>query len=166
MSPGRSDGLDVVVDASVGVKWLVPESHSFEASMLMSPEVRRHVPSLFYTEVSQAIWKKVHTRREMTAEEGREIFPRLRQLPLIIHPVDVLFELSFEIALRTGRTVYDSVYLALAESEGWKFVTADERLYDGLKGGEFEKPLIWVGDIPSIVPEAQGKDVDGSPDDF
>jgi len=152
MSSGTLVALDVVIDASVGVKWLVPEIHSIEASLLMSSEIRRHVPTLFYTEVSQTIWKKVHTRHELSAEEGRETFRRLRLLPLMIHPIEALYELSFEIALQTGRTVYDSVYLALASSQGWKLVTADERLFNALKSSEFEHSLIWVGDIPSIVP--------------
>jgi predicted nucleic acid-binding protein len=166
MSGGAADGLDLVVDASVGVKWLVPESHSVEASFLMTSEIRRHVPSLFYTEVSQTIWKKVHTRHELSDDEGRETFRRLRLLPLNIHPIDPLFDLSFEIALQTGRTVYDSVYVALARSKGWKFVTADERLYNALKSSEYGNLLVWVGDIPSTVPKSFGEKHEKTAEDF
>ncbi len=152
MSMDASGGCDLVVDASIGVKWFVEESHSAEASMLMVPDVRLHVPTLFFTEVAQTLWKKVHQRHEISIADGREIFERLLRLPLIRHPADLLFESSFEIALQTGRTVYDSVYLALASMNGWRFVTADERLFNALHGGPFERFLLRVGDVPSLFP--------------
>ena len=149
---------DFVVDASIGVKWLVEEVHSAEASMIMAPNLRLHVPSLFFTEVAQTLWKKVHQRREITIEDGREIFERLLVLPLVRHPVDLLFESSFEVALQSGRTVYDSVYLALAKMNGWKFVTADERLFNALRGGPFEQFLFRVGDILSLFPDDRAEE--------
>ena len=41
-------------------------------------------------------------------------------------PASGLGERAFPLALELG-TVYDSLYLALAEAEGCDFVTADER---------------------------------------
>jgi predicted nucleic acid-binding protein len=151
MSAQPGDSVDLVIDASIGVKWLVPESHSEEAASLMVKNVRRHVPSLFFTEVSQTIWKKVHQRHELSPDEGRETFRKLLLLPLETHPIEPLLELAFEVALETGRTVYDCVYVALAESNRWKLVTADERLYNALKDGPFGLRLVWIGDIPKIL---------------
>ena len=114
MSPALASSEDLIIDASVGVKWLIPEILSAEADRLMTKEIRRHLPTLFYTEVSQTIWKTVQVRREIAAEDARELFRRLRMLPIKVHPID----LSFEIALQTGRSVYDSIYLALAARNG------------------------------------------------
>jgi predicted nucleic acid-binding protein len=166
MSNHENEFIDVVVDASIGVKWLVPESHSDEASKLIDPNIRRHVPSLFFTEVSQTLWKKVHKRQELTQDEGRETFQKLLLLPQEIHPTETLFELSFEIALSTGRTVYDCVYLALAISKGWRFVTADERLYNSLKSTKFEHLLIHVRDASTIVPKSEISNAEEAADDF
>ena len=118
MSPALASSEDLIIDASVGVKWLIPEILSAEADRLMTKEIRRHVPTLFFTEVSQTIWKTVQVCREIAAEDARELFRRLRMLPIKVHPVDPLIDLSFEIALQTGRSVYDSIYLALAARNG------------------------------------------------
>jgi predicted nucleic acid-binding protein len=64
MSHPEAIGLDLVVDASVGVKWLVPELLSAEANLLMDSRISRHIPTLFLTEVSQTLWKKVKIRHE------------------------------------------------------------------------------------------------------
>ena len=48
--------------------------------------------------------------------------------PLTVHPSAPLFEAAIEIAMRTGRTVYDSQYVALALQLGCRLVTADEKL--------------------------------------
>ncbi len=149
MSLALAVSEDLIIDASVGVKWLIPEILSAEADRLMTKEIRRHVPTLFYTEVSQTIWKKDQVRREIAAEDARELFRRLRMLPIKVHPVDPLIDSSFEIALETGRSVYDSIYLALAARNGWKCVTADEKLYNGLKGSRYEASLIWLADFPA-----------------
>ena len=45
-----------------------------------------------------------------------------------VHPITTLIEPAFEIALATGRTVYDSIYLALATALDCKLVTADKKL--------------------------------------
>lgn len=164
MTPDPIETVDVIVDASIGVKWLVPESHSAEAATLMVPGIRRHVPSLFFTEVSQTIWKKSRIRGEFSTEEAREIIERLLRLPLVRHPGDPLYKASFEIALETGRSVYDSVYLALVRIKGWKLVTADERLYNALKGHPLHTSLVWASDIPSLSPiELPEEGVSGSP---
>jgi hypothetical protein len=42
-----------------------------------------------------------------------------------VHPVTPLVEPAFDIALATGRTVCDSIYLALAVALGCRLVTAD-----------------------------------------
>jgi predicted nucleic acid-binding protein len=89
---------------------------------------------------------------ELTTEEGREVFRRLQLLPLNSHPIEPLCELAFELALQTGRTVYDCVYLVLAKSQSWKFVTADERLANALVGSDLEPLVIWLGNLRSILP--------------
>ena len=54
-----------MVDASVAVKWFVPENHSAEALRLLDEGFRRHIPVLLHTEVGQTIWKKVYQRKEI-----------------------------------------------------------------------------------------------------
>jgi hypothetical protein len=57
-----------------------------------------------------------------------------------------LLEAAFEIATRTGRTVYDSLYVALAVQSGCRLITADERLYNTLEGGPLGAYTHWIED--------------------
>jgi predicted nucleic acid-binding protein len=150
MSVDPAEPRDLIIDASVGVKWLVPETHSSEAASLMSSGFRRHVPALFLTEVCQTIWKKVNIRHEISPDDGREIVRSLLLLPLEVHRIEPLIEVSFEIAIQTGRTVSDSVSLALARMKGWTLVTADERLYHSMRGHPLGGLILWVADIPTL----------------
>ena len=137
---------DVVIDASVAAKWLVPEDLSAESLRFLGPEFRRHVPDWLFAEVGQIVWKKVHQRREIEAEAGRSILSALRSAPLEIHPTTPLLEPAFEIALAAGRSLYDSSYLALATSLDCRLVTADRRLFNALQGGPLASTVTWVGD--------------------
>ena len=147
MSNGAAEEVDLVIDASIGVKWFVPEVQSAEALLLLGAGFRRHVPSLFFTEVAQTLWKKVHQRREMSSEDGREGVRSLLLMPLAVYPTNPLLDAAFEIATKTGRTVYDCIYVSLADSLGCRLVTADLRLYNGLRGGPMGASTVLLGDI-------------------
>ena len=58
-----------------------------------------------------------------------------------------LMAAAFEIACRTGRTAYDSVYLALAIRHDCLLVTADRRFLNALGKTPMETSLLWVGDL-------------------
>jgi predicted nucleic acid-binding protein len=64
----------------------------------------------------------------------------------VVHPTANLLNEAFEIALETRRTVYDCLYVALAERLGCAVVTADEKLYNATRGGPFAARVHWVGD--------------------
>ncbi len=147
LGPESTPIVDLVVDASVAVKWFVPENHSDDAIRWLDARFRRHVPVLLLMEVGQTIWKKVYQRKEIEATDGQLIVRRLLVTPLELHAVGPLLEPAFDIALATGRAVYDSVYLALATSLGCKLVTADQKLVNALRGGPFDGDVLWVADL-------------------
>src|SRR4051812_45715352 len=128
---------DVVTDASVVVKWYVPEIHSAEARRYLAARFRRHVPVLIFVEAGQTIWKKVHQRREIVPEDGRQIIQALLATPMDPYPVDALLAPAFDIALATGRTLYDSIYLALATALNCKLVTADQKFFNAIQNSPF-----------------------------
>jgi predicted nucleic acid-binding protein len=146
LAPESSTIVNVVVDASVAVKWFVPENHSAEALRFLNARFRRHVPVLLHSEFGQTIWKKVYQRKEIEAADGRSILRGLIVMALEVHAVTPLLEPAFDIALSTGRTVYDSIYLALATALDCKVVTADQKFYNALKGGPFNDHVFWVAD--------------------
>ena len=124
----------VVVDASVAVKWFVPEIHAQQAARLLDGRFELLAPDLIHPESANTIWKKVG-RGEITADEGRQIVAALRDAPLEITPSAGFIAPAYEIAGRTGRTVYDALYVALAVARKCLFVTGDARLVAALAGG-------------------------------
>lgn len=124
----------VVVDPSVALKWFVPEVHSEGAIALLEASTRILAPDLLYPEAGNVVWKKVQ-RGELTPREAREVIAGLRQAPIVVAPSGPLLEAALEIALAHRRTVYDSLYVALAVARECVFVTADERLFNALADG-------------------------------
>jgi predicted nucleic acid-binding protein len=84
-------------------------------------------------EFGNIIWKKVRLLGELTAEEGKKIITAAQTLPLDYHPTTELIADAFEIALNAQRTVYDSLYVALAASQGCQLMTDDRKLHSALQ---------------------------------
>jgi predicted nucleic acid-binding protein len=116
-----------VVDASVVIKWFVPEIHSDAARRLLEKSTHYLAPDLVFAEVGNAIWKKVR-RGELTPRQGRELAADVSNVAVESVPARGLVEDACGIAIATGLTVYDAMYVALAvRLETW-LITADERL--------------------------------------
>ncbi len=117
----------MILDASVGVKWLVPEEHSETAAALVG-QTDIFVPTLFHSEVANALWKKAR-RGEIRLDE---IVAHLGEVPLLVTTLDETEALprALAIAAELDHPVYDCVYLALAEARDDVVLTADLRFLD------------------------------------
>ena len=132
-----------VVDASVAAKWFVPELHTEAALCLLDGAHELLAPDLLVAETGNIVWKKFR-RGEITQAEGRRILKALKVAPVKLEPSGPLLEPAFEIASGVGRTVYDSLYLALAVLRECRMVTADRKFFDALRKGPFGPNLAWV----------------------
>ena len=135
-----------VVDSSVATKWFVPEALSEQAIDLLRLENEFAAPDLLLPEFGNVLWKKARLR-ELTRQEATATVRALESVPLAIFPSGPLLESAFEIALATGRTVYDSLYLALALALDCPLVTADERFANALRGTRLAANVLWIGDL-------------------
>ncbi len=63
-------------------------------------------------------------------------------------PVAPLVEAALEIADRLRRSVYDSLYLALAEHRECRLVTADRRFFDAASDSALAVHMLWLADTP------------------
>jgi predicted nucleic acid-binding protein len=140
----------LVVDASVAAKWFLPavdEPLSDEAFQLFrgyaQGEDRFIVPDLFWAEFANLLWKAVRRKRcpKRTAEISLASLQE-RRIPTI--PSPRLLDMAFHIATAFDRTVYDSLYVALALHSKAQLVTADERLANALAA---HFPVKWLGAI-------------------
>jgi predicted nucleic acid-binding protein len=136
-----------VLDASVGIKWFIPEVHSADALRLRHPNCQLRVPAFFDVEIANILWKKAN-RGEITRDEAEAFLQISLLLPVTRHPDSALLATAFDLAIRTQRTVYDCMYLALAARTGCQMVTADEKLRNALAGSPLASLVCWIEDIP------------------
>lgn len=121
-----------VLDASVVVKWFVPEIHSDAARRLLVLPHKYVAPDLLFAETANTIWKKIR-REELTAEEGEQLVADIGRIAVETVSCRVLAEDAHALANATGRTVYDSMYVALAVRLNTRAITADDRLEAALR---------------------------------
>jgi predicted nucleic acid-binding protein len=121
-----------VVDASVVVKWFVPEIHSDAARRLLVLPHEYVAPDLLFAETANTIWKKIR-REELTVEEGQQLVTDIGQIAVETVSCRALADDAHALANATGRTVYDSMYVALAVRLNTRAITADDRLEAALR---------------------------------
>lgn len=140
--------ITLVLDASVAVKWAMPgasEPLTNESLRLFQRyrdgDVDFVVPDIFWAELGNVLWKGARRGRwsrndaENTAAdfEARR-FTTVSSLALLPE--------ALKIAFAYDRSVYDSLYAALAVQTGVDLITADERLANALAA---RLPVKWLG---------------------
>lgn len=120
----------IVLDASVAVKWYVPEQHSDEADALLESPDQLLAPELIRIEVTSALVRK--------ARVGHLPPTRVRELlvlwakawtngTLLLASDEVDLPAATELALDLAHPLQDCVYLALAMRLNAPLITADRR---------------------------------------
>ena len=137
-----------MVDASVAIKWYLPEIHADAALACLDDKYHLHVPDLFHAEFGNILWKKCRVE-EITYTEAITILDALITVPLRNHRTEQLLRPAFELAVGLDSTVYDSVYLALAVCEECRMMTADRKFYDTVAGSPYSGNILWVEELRS-----------------
>jgi predicted nucleic acid-binding protein len=136
------------MDASVAVKWMVPTLREVlrEEAMRLAElqsvgRLELIVPDLFWIEVGNVLWKAARSKRIPSSEfdlalklvQNSDIpsFPSRRLLPS-----------ALLIAFEFNRSVYDSLYIALAKELSCQLITADEKLVNAVGS---KLPVVWLG---------------------
>ncbi len=129
-----------MVDANIAVKWTVKEDDSHVANALLAEWRNQNkfmmAPYLYAYEISNILLKKVR-KNVLTITGAQEAMTSLLDMEIEIRrPLDSKLNIrSLDIAyLFKLPASYDAHYLALAEREQCEFWTADERLYNSVKG--------------------------------
>ncbi len=124
--------MSVGGDGSVVIKWFVPDAGSDAASRLLASEDRLEAPDLLFAEIANVIWKKVQ-RGQLTRAESRLLVSDIEKIGVGTTPCRALASDAHALALITSRSVYDSMYVALALRLDTRVVTADERFFHALQ---------------------------------
>lgn len=115
-----------VVDASLVVKWFVPEVDSEAARRWLDAPHDYVAPDLLFPETGNTVWKKVR-RGELSPEDGQQLVTDLSVIAVEAVAMRGLLPDAHALALRTGITVYDATYLALAVRLETQVITGDDR---------------------------------------
>ncbi len=135
----------LVVDASVAVKWFVPEIHSEAAGRILKSKWDLLAPDIIWAEVGNTLWKKIR-RGEISAQEAMDIIKDFRRFPIQTYGSKLLLDTAWHLAQEFGISVYDGMYLALAISRDCSLVTADRKFYEVFQKKSITFRFIWVED--------------------
>lgn len=127
-----------VIDASLVIKSILPnpELQACQALLSRLQDVQLVVPALWVYEITSTFAKAVHFD-QITEQEGSAAIRQALALGVqVILPDETQSLLAYQWTLKLNRTAaYDCFYLAIAESLGADFWTADQRLYRALESG-------------------------------
>ena len=110
--------MTLVVDASVGLKWVLQEADSPLAERLARSDVDLLVPDFWLHEACNVLWLQVR-RKLFTPNEAREALALLRAQ---VEPTPTaelsLHDVALEIGLTVNHSTYDTLYVAFALAMG------------------------------------------------
>src|SRR5260370_29529992 len=125
-----------VVDASVVLKWFLPEPDSAAADFLLEKflidEVELLAPDLMLAEAASALWKRAMVRKELSANEATLIDRDLLTLPLSLRASVAVAAAALQAALKYNDSVSYALFCALAIEHRRDFVTAYRALTNQL----------------------------------
>jgi predicted nucleic acid-binding protein len=117
----------IVVDASVLLEVLLrsPAGRLMEGRLFTEPQQTLHAPHLVDAEVAQAL-RRYAALGNIDAERGRAAIADLVDFPVRRYPHEFLLTRVWE--MRSNITVYDGLYVVLAEALDATLLTRDRRL--------------------------------------
>lgn len=135
------------VDASLAVRWLIPEEYSDESLDLLDVWTESHTeliaPTHLLYEVTATLRFLVY-RKVISEEIGDGAFQRLAKLPIHLSSRAAMFSLAWRLAAEFNLpSTYDVTYLALARLERCELWTADRKFFKAVKG--MTPDVRWIG---------------------
>ena len=126
-----------VLDSSVAFKWVVPEIHTDKALLLRDDfrngAIQLLSPDIFPLEVLHALTKAERQKRINPTEASTFWLDIMTTCPILSAYLP-LAPRACAIATKAKMGIYDCLYVALAEQEKCKLVTADDKLVKNLQG--------------------------------
>ena len=118
-----------VLDASVAAKCFIEEHDSGEARRQVLGALDWIAPDLIFLEIASVMTKALRAKA-LTEESAQRAVVSVGLLLAETVPGRELAERAFQLACGHGFSVYDAAYLALAQREGVRLLTADRRLME------------------------------------
>jgi predicted nucleic acid-binding protein len=129
--------MKYVLDASVALKWVLPEPLSDKARQVRDDYQKQiHellAPDIFPAELAHSL-NRAERRKIIASGHAAGFLADILQTSPVIHPYLSLLARAVDISSQEQIGVYDCLCVALAEHEQCEFLTADDRLIRSLQG--------------------------------
>ncbi|PSF30033.1 PIN domain nuclease [Aphanothece hegewaldii CCALA 016] len=122
------------LDTSVFIKYLCPDEQEESATFLVEKALNTRIvlPCFAWAEVAKVLRKKVRSGL-LSSDEASQLYQAFGDLPIEYIDAEDIRVRSWELALSYDLlTLYDSVFLAVAEKESAQYWTADGVLLKAL----------------------------------
>ena len=126
-----------VVDASIALSWFVRADNFADQAFLLEGDHVLMAPDLIFAETANALWR-LASAGQIPHEQGWRALGALESCFDLVAPSAPLAEMAYGLASALHHPACDCFYLALAEREGTKMLTADKKLLRKLKGTDQE----------------------------
>jgi predicted nucleic acid-binding protein len=136
---------DLVIDASVAVKWFVTEASSEKADEVSASDYSLLAPRLIMAEVANALARKA-MQKLITPLEAAEYVRTLPQFFTGLIDIEDLIEPALQNACSYMHPIYDFVYLEAARRRNTRMLTADQKFLARVKGTSLAKFVILLSE--------------------
>ena len=119
----------IVLDSSAALRCTLPQTDASEQARFraVANDSVFISPTLFLSEVSNAVWKEVRFRG-LAPEVAAPIIDNISGMTTVRHEDVALAKQALAIALRHHHSVYDCIYIALSRTLSAPILTADAKL--------------------------------------
>lgn len=152
--------MKYILDSSVGLKFVLSEKDSDKALNLLDGGHSLLAPDVYCTEVAHVL-SKLFRQGHLTERQARENYIDLLDTRPALKLTTRLLPEAWEISLRTRCSIYDALYVALAEREQCEMITADEKLVNNLKARRQNAFSAWSP--PRLVKDSTPRCSDSKP---
>lgn len=135
----------LIVDASVALKWFVAETDSDQAMRLLNPGNDLLAPAYILVELANALRTSFALQRiteplaMQAVNDARSYFSHVIEDALLIGP-------AFDLAIRIGHPIYDCMYLAAAQLEAAQLITSDAKFVTKLTATAYASDVVLLSD--------------------
>ena len=135
----------LVVDASVALKWFVPETDSGQAVRMLGPGNDLLAPAYILIELANALRTSCALQRiteplaAQAVADARSYFSRTVEDALLIRR-------AFDMAVGIGHPIYDCLYLVAAQLEAAQLITSDAKFVAKLSLTPYASDVVLLSD--------------------
>lgn len=124
----------LVVDCSIAAKWILPEPDRAPALQILEQygagEISLIAPDLLLAEFASLLSKR-NRRKEISADQARTAFQLMLECAPRLLETRPRLHRALDLSLEYQLSLWDCVYLAIANEHDCPLLTADRRLFRG-----------------------------------